>query len=173
MIPHTLSLLRPAKTALLFLLVSFPQSAFSAVTVDITFSPSGNGRFLYTVEIANNLPEALSLVFITDAPKDDSILGNSITAPTGFQASYDPGLDIEAFGQAQFLEDSMSFSPGSVTGGFSFESATAPLTGFFTSFTAIDQNGEILNGTTNVIPEPASAMLGIAGIATLALRRRR
>ncbi len=162
------------KPALLLVFAASCQSALSAVLVNITASPASGGNFLYTVQVTNTDPVAQAIVSITDVPKGQSIIGNTLTGPAGYVANYDPGLPAEMFGQVQLVGGTPSqFAPSSTVGGFSFQSSTAPFTGFFNSFMAIDNDGGITTGSTTVVPEPAAALLGFIGLVGLSLRRKR
>ncbi len=116
-----------------------------------------------------------TLVSILNAPKNEPLIGTSLTAPAGFLALYDSGLGI-----IDFLEASSIFGAGATVSGFSFRSSTLAGT-LFTQFEARNVNGDSFLGiiTTQVgpggpsVPDHASTVtLASFAIAFLALARR-
>lgn len=142
-------------------------SANASVIVNIDYSPTGTGTFLYSVSITNNTLNDLSIVSIIDAPIGDSLISPSLMSPSGYLASYDGGAGI-----VDFIEGSSSFSVGSTFGVFSFESSALPNTAF-TMFEAVDIIGGSISGMTTIVPEPATFSLAALAVLPPILRRRR
>jgi hypothetical protein len=139
----------------------------ASLIVNINYSTAGPGAFLYRVSLINNSPNELVVVSLLNAPTSDSHITPSLTAPSGFLASYDGGSGV-----IDLLEDSSSFSIGGTFGEFTFVSAAAPNTAF-TMFEATDSNGGTISGTTNLVPEPTSTGLIALALLPSILRRRR
>ncbi len=164
-------------TLRLLLLLSFlgtlaSTSAHALLIVEATVTPATD-RFHFDLVIDNTSGDDFSLITLANAPIDDALLAASITGPAGFGVNYDPAL-----GLIDLLEGATPFLSNSRTSGFSFDSATPPSAGFFSSFHAITTLGDIVTGDVRVVREPVlvptadtAALLGIAGL--LALRRRR
>lgn len=145
-----------------------PAQSAATATVGISVTDIGMGIFQYDLTIANTGTEDISIISINDAPLNDTIILTTLQSPPDFFASYDPGLGI-----IDFLEDTSTFTAGSVTTGFAFQSDTAPDTAFqdFSGFTTL---GEPVTFSANaVVPEPSVAALAFAGIIGLLMRRRR
>jgi hypothetical protein len=148
------------------LAVSRPSAA---VFVSGAVTPLG-GSFHYDFSVENTGPEDYVIVSLTDAPLADPLIDPSLAAPTGFGASYDPGLRI-----VDLLEDSSFFAAGSLTSGFSFESLAGP-SDAFSSFEALSLLGDSLSGEVDltIIPEPAwTGLLVSFGLLGAAAVRRR
>ena len=133
--------------------------------VDIFFTDVGAGFYKYDLTITNTGSDNIVLLTIEDAPSNDLRIASSLTAPAGFAASYD-ATSID------FLENTQSFTAGSVRTGFSFESAAAPGSAF-NVFSGLTSEGVPVTVTSTLVPEPASALLGALGLMTLVSRRRR
>ncbi len=139
----------------------------ATLVVNINYSSAGPGTFLYRVSLTNNSPNELVVVSLLNGPASDSLITPSLTAPSGFLASYDSGSGI-----VDLLEDSSSFSIGGTFGEFTFVSAAAPNTAF-TMFEATDSIGGTISGATNLVPEPTSTGLIALALLPSILRRRR
>jgi uncharacterized repeat protein (TIGR01451 family) len=147
-------------------LLSLAVKASAAdLAVDIFFSPLTDGTFQYGVTIRNTGLTDISIVTITDAPPNDSLIGSTLTAPSGFLANYEP------LGFLDFLEDTQLFGAGTTWSGFSFQSAVSPQANF-SMFEALTSGGEILSGSITIVPEPGTVVLAICGLIALAGARR-
>jgi len=129
------------------------------------------GGYHFDFWINNDGPVDLAIVSIINAPLNDPLIGSTLTAPADYLASYDSGL-----GFVDFIEGAMAFAAGTVTGGFSFDSALGP-PDFFTLFEALDINGDLLVGTINyrgAVPDAGGALLyACLGLFGLGLCQRR
>jgi hypothetical protein len=143
-----------------------------AITVQSRVTDQG-GFFDYLFTVVNDdpIPELLS-VTIDDAPLNDPLIAASLVAPSGYIASFDPGL-----GLIDLLADAAGFFPAGATAGFSFSSLSGPDQAFG-SFSALDLNGNLTLGTVardldRFVPVPSPlALLGL-GIGLIAVRRLR
>lgn len=144
-----------------------PARSATTATVDIFVTDIGMGVFQYDLTIRNTGMEDISIISINDAPLNESIIGSSLQSPPDFLASYDPGLGV-----IDFVENTSTFTAGSVNPGFTFQSASAPDVAFqnLSGFTSL---GESVTVTTNTVPEPSAALLTAAGILGFIKRRRR
>jgi hypothetical protein len=135
------------------------------VTVVVTQSA---GLFQYDYSISNGTANDL---FDLDIAVTPGIGITGLTAPTGFETAYDPGL-----GLVSFLENTASFGATPISG-FIFDSSIAPSQ---TEFAANLQNPSTLkivttSGSTQgpvVTPEPASWLLPLVPTALLFWRKR-
>jgi hypothetical protein len=136
------------------------------VTPSVTFS---NGLYHYDYSVTSTLANDIPLIDVDVAPQADAV--QNLMAPSGFQATFDPGL-----GEVTFLEDTSTFGSTPVSG-FTFDS---PLPAIATQFHAltVDDNGGLstLSGPTlgPQVPEPGQvALLAAFSLSgTLLLRRR-
>lgn len=138
----------------------------SSVNFDI-----GTGLFTYSYSVTNNGPTFdLAIVNVPVGPGSNLM---SLTAPTGFDISYDPGVNL-----VSFFEDSdpltvPTFSPGTTKGFFTYTSTYAPAT---VTFDALDANGDSFTGPTQsaTVPEPGTfSLIGLGLLAPALLARRR
>ncbi len=122
------------------------------------------GLFHYDVTVLNDdpIPELL-LVSISDAPLGDGLIESSLTAPSGFLASYNAGL-----GLLDFIADTTPIFPSGPTGLFSFDSS-APPDAALTTYEAIDLSGELFTGTVDSRLVRAVAAPGVPALFTLGL----
>jgi len=130
----------------------------------------GTGIYTYSYAVFNGGLFELALVDVEVATASALM---SLTAPTGFDISYDPGLGIVSFFEDTEESTLQTFSPSSFNGLFSFTSLLAPDAA---PFEALDVTGETYSGTTlaPLVPEPGSvALLSLALLAPAALSRRR
>jgi len=162
----------PIRTILLTLTALAGLRPFSvqAFTIDGTQQPIAGGyHYEFTIDNTSG-PQEVAIITL-DAPLGDPLIGGSLTTPAGFLGNYDGGL-----GLVDFLGDTSLFSAGSITSGFSFDSAGSP-PAFFSTFTALDVTGGVLTGTINFtsVPEAGStflpACLGLFALAFLQQKR--
>lgn len=137
----------------------------ATLMVDATVQSLGGGLFHYDYSITNTMQD-VSIVSITDAPTQDVTITNTLAAPTGFLASYDPNLGI-----VDFLENTNLFGMGTTVNHFQFDSAFGPDAGLFSTFTALTTDGLTLTGAvqTQVVPEPGTLVLLALGLSMLTL----
>ncbi len=131
----------------------------------------GTGVYTYTYAVANTGPTFdLAIVNVPVSFSSDLM---DLTAPTGFDIIFDPGVGIVSFFEDTDPFTLQTFGPSSLNGLFTFTSIVAP--GLVT-FDALDTNGDTYTGTTvsPIVPEPGSlALLGLAALAPGFLSRRR
>jgi hypothetical protein len=151
-------------TLALSLIASGIAHADVIVTANVT--PNG-GLFQYDYSITNQTADDLPVLDIAVTP--DITIGD-LTAPTGFETAYDPGL-----GLVSFLENTASFGSTPLSG-FMFDSSVAPSA---TTFTATLQDlttfaVSTMSGSTQgpVVPEPTMLMPCALGMAALFWRKR-
>lgn len=110
--------------------------------VDMTVTPLG-GSFRYEISVNNTSAEDVILVTITDAPIGDALITATLTAPTGFLASYDSGL-----GFVDLIEFTALFAAGTTVSGFSFESLSSPAS-HFSAFQGFEADLDFFSGNIN------------------------
>jgi hypothetical protein len=156
-----------------FAAIALASSAPAAtLTVNALVTPMSGGIFNYDFTFINDCPDDDFGTFTLNAPVRDSILGPSLTVPSGdFQANYASNDGFVDFSSTTFtgFERNMTYS------GFSLQTTGDP-SSFFTTFEALSNTTfQPVSGavTTTVIPEPSSAVLLGAFAFTGFLRRRR
>lgn len=119
--------------------------------VDMTVTPLG-GSFRYEISVNNTSAEDVILVTITDAPIGDALITATLTAPTGFLASYDSGL-----GFVDLIEFTALFAAGTTVSGFSFESLSSPAS-HFSAFEGFEADLDFFSGNINrtIVSSPPS-----------------
>lgn len=131
----------------------------------------GTGVYTYTYAVANTGPTFdLAIVNVPVALNSD-LMG--LTAPIGFDISFDPGVGIVSFFEDTNPSTLQTFAPLSLNGLFKFTSIVEP--GLVT-FDALDTNGDTYTGTTisPIVPEPGTmSLLGLAVLAPGWFSRRR
>ena len=142
--------------------LALPHSAHAQVTVSETLTSAGS-LFQYNYVIANNTPDDIFILTLGNLPTGPNAVQN-LAFPAGFQATYDPGLNLVSF--LPDLGSNSVFGAGTTLGGFSFQSPYLPVG---TTFDTLSLTSEI---TGNVTPEPGAFPLlcGLLG-AGLAFRR--
>jgi hypothetical protein len=152
-------------------LLCLTATAHTQVTITPSVSFS-NGLYTYSYDVVNNTAETLAITSFEVPALPGAI--SSLTAPTGFDISFDSGLGLVSFFEDTDPSTLDSFAPGSTVSGFMFSSFYAP---GVSDFEALDVNGVSYLGTTRapVVPEPGTIALlgGMMGGGLLALRRRR
>jgi hypothetical protein len=128
--------------------------AQALLIVNSAVSPGMVGPFHWEFTVENTGPTDFVIVSL-NAPTADPFIGMTLIAPAGFLSAYDSVL-----GFVDFFEDTLNFAAGTLTAGFSFESSAGPGDGYFNVFTAIDTDGNVINGA---VPEPISVSLVALG----------
>lgn len=147
--------------------LALAPTAPAQIFVDALTTPLG-GSVRYDIRVRNEAAEELAIVSLLDGPVADPLIGSTLIAPLGFQASYDSGLGI-----VDLLGDTLTFGPGTITAGFYFQSLALPGTAFHT-FEALDIQGNLYSGRIQltpadvVVPEARTTLAGL-GLASLAL----
>lgn len=150
------------------LTLSLAATAESATTarVEIFANDLGMGLFQYNLTVFNTGMDDISIISISDAPMNESIIGSTLEGPAGFATSYDP------IGIIDLVEDTSTFTPGSEVSGFTFQSSSPPET-TFQDLSGLTSEGESVTVTATVVPEPTGALLASVGILAFITRRRR
>jgi len=146
-------------------------SAHAAVIVAGTATlDAGSGVYTYSYTVTNT--NSTFDIAEIDIPIGASAVITNATAPTGF----DIISDGDPINLVSFLEDfdpgtTTTFSPGSTSGIFSYQSTTAPLT---VTFSALDANGDTYTGSTiAAVPEASAPLATMAAVLPLLVSRRR
>ena len=130
-----------------------------------TYTSSG-GLFSYLFTVVN--PLSVSLVD-ANLTLTTGMLAQNLSAPLGFQTTYDPGLNIVDF--TPLAGSAADFSPGSTTAGFRFDSTTFLPSAAY-NIIADDAMGTNYNGTVTLsaqtsAPEPSALALLLTSILPL------
>lgn len=170
----TLSLVQPSHP-IPILLGCLATAAFLApvargdLFVDLTPSMLGGGLYRYEASVNNTGPKDIAIVSLVDAPANDPLIASTLFAPTSFSTSYDAALGI-----IDLLPD-FAFSVGTITSGFSFQTANGPGS-FLNLFEALTIDGDLITGRiryrTPGVPDGGGCLTALLlGIATLGLSR--
>ena len=172
MLPRPRRLAAPlaAAGALGILLAAGSARAQVFVTSTATFTGSA---FHYAYTVTNVSPDDLFVVNLNGLPAVQGALFN-FSAPDGFTMTspYDYNVGIESF------EANSSFTSGSTTSGFSFDSTFAPSTVAFdtVSGAATPYTGTTLGPAGAPVPEASTLVslgMGLSVLAFAIVRRRR
>lgn len=133
---------------------------------------SGTNMYLYSYSVTNTgTVEDIALITVPVDPAAD-IMG--ISAPSGFELTFDPSQGWLNFNEDSSIITDGTFAPGTTVGSFEFTSPFGPVT---VTFTAFDASGTEFTGTTvtpSSVPEPSAFLLfGMAAGLPLLSRRRR
>ena len=127
----------------------------------------GTSRYTYSYSVINSgtADELIQVTF----PVSSSAALLGLTAPVGFQTTYDTVAS-----RVNFIWDSddftpQTFAPNSTVSGFSFTSPVGPGT---VPFVASDVNEDFTGFTTAPVPEPSVFLLGLTALPALTRRRR-
>ena len=152
--------------------LALPKAADAQITLTPTITNIGGGLLRYEYSVMNTSLFDFSIISIDVIASPVAV--QSLVAPTGFNAFFDPGL-----GQVDFVENTLNFAAGTTVSGFAFNSPFAPQLSTFTAL-RLDMNGNPVTITGTVmapaIPEPATFVLfgaGLAGLAAMKIRRRK
>ncbi len=138
-----------------------------SLTSSNTFS-SITGQYTYNYSVVNSgSPEELIQVTF---PVSASAALMGLTAPTGFNITYDT-----VGARVNFIWDNdefttQTFAPESTVSGFSFTSPVGP---GLVDFIASDINQDFTGSTTAPVPEPSAGLLGLGALGLLLRRRQR
>lgn len=94
-------------------------TAQAQIVINPTVTNKGS-LFHYNYSVANSTGNDLAIITLESLPFGSSTVQN-LTAPSGFQASFDTGL-----GLLSFLSDSQLFQSGQTVAGFQFDSPLLP-----------------------------------------------
>jgi len=158
----------------------FSAGAARAQLLPVIVAPtvtSAGGVFNYSYTVTNFSADDLFTLNINGLPQVPGALTN-LTAPAGFQITFDPGNANSPSGIVTFLGD---FMPGSVNSGFSFSSTFGPGTVTFdaegSNLSSPTPANDTFTGTTLApVPEASTVVSLGAGVLLLtfcAVRRRR
>ncbi len=155
----------------------FSAGAARAQVTVVPVVTSAGGVFNYSYTVTNFTADDLFVLNINGLPQVAGAATN-LTAPAGFQITFDPGNANSPSGIVSFLGD---FAPGSVNSGFSFSSAFGPgAVAFDTEGSNLNSTAggtDTFNGTTLApVPEASTTVSLGAGVLLLtfcAVRRRR
>ena len=155
------------------LAISGTARAAVVVPVNVTLNA---GLYTYSYSVTNTAGSLFDLA-IVNVPVAKASNLMSLSAPTGFGISFDPGVGIVSFFEDADPLTLPTFAPGTTTAPFKFTSAFAPGT---VTFDALDLIGTTFTGTTQApvsapaIPEPGSMMTAwLVGLGTLGSLSRR
>ena len=147
-------------------------AAHAQIMLTPTITNLGGGLVRYAYSVTNTSLFDFSAISINVIAAPGAV--QSLVAPTGFSAFFDPGL-----GQVDFVENTQNFTAGSTISGFAFNSPFGPQMSTFTAL-RLDMNGNPVTITGSVlapaIPEPATFVLfgaGLVGLAAMKIRRRK
>lgn len=155
-----------------FLSVGNQAGAAVTITESVTFNP-GTNLFLYSYSVMNTgTGEDIALVTIPVDPASN-IMG--ISAPGGFELTFDPSQGWVNFNEDSSIITEQTFAAGSTVTPFEFNSTFGPVT---VTYSAFDAAGTEFTGTTRTpssVPEPSAALLCglVVGMPVLFSRRRR
>ncbi len=141
--------------------------------VNLTPSALGGGLYSYEATVENTGPRDIAIVSLLNAPTHDPLIGSTLFSPAGFATSYDSLLGIID------LLPNLAFSVGTVTGGFGFQTMTAPAPGSSLDlFEALTIDGDLITGRiryrTPGVPDGGPWLPALLlGVATLGLARAR
>ena len=146
--------------------LALPTVGNAQIGIKTTVTSVGS-LFHYDYTLTNNTANEIAIFTLEGLPASSNAVLN-LTAPTGFQASFDSGL-----GLLSFIGDTKFFSPGTTSPDFVFDSPFQPRT---STFTALDVTGTEIKGSAtapSAVPEPGAVSL-LAGclFAGMGLRRR-
>ena len=147
-------------------LISATAGAAVTITGSAVFN-SAAGDYTYNYSVINTGPEDVAIVTI---PAFSPLGVTNSFAPAGFVLTFDSSQWVVNFTEDGSILTPQTFGPGSTTGTFSFNSATAPGN---VNFLAYDAAGTEFTGSV-VAPVPESSAAALTGLASaLMLRRRR
>ena len=113
----------------------------------------GIGVYTYTYAVLNK-SQTTELAIVNVNVATTSNLQN-LTAPTGFNTIFDPGVGIASFFPGNNLGAQQTFAPNSTTAPFTFTSTLAPVP---IGINALDANGNAVTGSTLSAAPDASAI---------------
>ena len=139
--------------------------------LDLTPTALGGGLYRYEASVENTGPTDIAIVSLVDAPANDSLIGSSLFAPSGYSTSYDSTLGI-----IDLLPD-IAFSVGTLIDGFGFQTTTAPGS-LLNLFEALTIDGDPISGRiryrTSGVPDGGPWLPALLlGAATIGLARQR
>ena len=145
-----------------------------SVTPTVTFNATLS-LFSYSYAVTNS--GTLDLAIVT-LPVNPSSALTSLSAPTGFGITFDPGLGLVSFFEDNNSATPQTFAPGSTVGLFAYNSRFAPGP---VTFSALNITGSDFTGPTLAavggpaqVPDAASSFLLLMGgaLPLLIFRRR-
>ena len=144
-------------------LCAAPAAHAQMPVVSAVFGQTGT-TFNYNFSVFNNTPFTLAIVNI-NLPTGATLLGTP-SAPTGFIAPYDPGVNIVSFAADADTTTPQDFFAGTTVSGFLLSSQTN-LNGV--GFDALDEQGNFYTGTVNAVAAPEPSTLGLLAFAAPAM----
>lgn len=178
MLPRPRRLAAPLALAGAFGILLSAGSARAQLQVVVAPTVTQTGAlFNYSYSITNFTSVDLAIVNISGLPPE-SDTATSLTAPTGFQTTFDSGNGIMSFSPVASTDpNAPTFGAGTTVSGFSFSSVFSPSA---VSFDTLDANGASSTGTTlgpagAPVPEASTLVslgLGLSVLTLIAVRRR-
>lgn len=148
-------------------------SARAQVLVSPTFTFTGSA-YHYSYAVTNLSSDDLPIIDLNGLPLDPTAATN-LSAPTGYQISFDPGVGILSF--LPGLANGQTFGAGSTVSDFSFDSAFAPAAvSFDTTGDPTSPAGTTLGPAGAPVPEASTFVslgIGLSLLAFAVVRRRR
>ena len=147
-------------------LILLALCAIGSARAQLIIGPSvtaSAGMFHYSYSVTNATDTDVAIVTLGGLFRANNTVQN-LMSPAGFGALFDPGLSL-----LSFFEDTQTFTAGTTSGLFAFDSSYAPGTG---TYEAVNIAGNLLVGSmlvpSSAVPEP-STTAAIGGLLLIGL----